>query len=159
MTSFTLSNVKLKTCLDIFLIRHPEGAAHRPVRPEHIIIAGDFAGGGLSLALLQVIRDSGLLAPAGGVLVSPWCDLTHSFPNISTNTDTVCSPSRYSILFDSMPTIRMWYQASAFVCISPVLFGHRRRVISVPPSAVVYVRASWRCFRKARVEHRRLRAP
>ena len=94
---FTLSNVKLKTYLDVFLIRPPEEAAHRPVRPEHIVIAGDSAGDGLSLALLQVIRDSGLPAPAGGVLVSPWCDLTHSFPSIVTNTDTVCSPSRSSI--------------------------------------------------------------
>lgn len=77
----------------IFLIRPPEGAAHRPVRPEHIVIAGDSAGGGLSLALLQVIRDSGLPAPAGGVLISPWCDLNHSFPSILTNTDTDVIPS------------------------------------------------------------------
>jgi acetyl esterase/lipase len=76
----------------IFLIRPPEGAAHRPIKPEHIIIAGDSAGGGLSLALLQVIRDSGLPAPAGGVLISPWCDLTHSFPSILTNTDTDVIP-------------------------------------------------------------------
>lgn len=27
--------------------------------------------------------------PAGGVLISPWCDLTHSFPSIHTNTATV----------------------------------------------------------------------
>ncbi|KAF8260354.1 hypothetical protein EI94DRAFT_1829826 [Lactarius quietus] len=77
----------------IFLISPPEGAAHRPVRPEHIVIAGDSAGGGLSLALLQVIRDSGLPAPAGGVLISPWCDLTHSFPSILTNTDTDVIPA------------------------------------------------------------------
>jgi acetyl esterase/lipase len=62
------------------------------VRPERIVIAGDSAGGGLSLALLQVIRDSGLPAPAGGVLISPWCDFTHSFPSIITNTDTVRPP-------------------------------------------------------------------
>jgi len=43
----------------------------------------------LSLALLQVIRDSGLPLPAGGVLISPWCDLTHSFPSVHTNTSTV----------------------------------------------------------------------
>ena len=74
----TLSNVKLKTHLDVVLIRLPEGAAHRPVSSEHIVIAGDSAGGGLSLVLLhwQVIRDSGLPAPA---LVSPWRDLTRSF--------------------------------------------------------------------------------
>ena len=72
----TLSNVKLKTHLDVVLIRLPEGAAHRPVSSEHIVIVGDSAGGGLSLVLLQVIRDSGLPAPA---LVSPWRDLTRSF--------------------------------------------------------------------------------
>ena len=80
----------MKTSQDIFLIRPPEGAARRPISPERIVIAGDSAGGGLSLALLQVIRDSGLPSPAGGVLISPWCDLTHSFPSILTNTDTVC---------------------------------------------------------------------
>lgn len=81
------------TDADLFLIRPPEGAAHQPVKPEHIVVAGDSAGGGLSLALLQVIRDSGLPLPAGGVLVSPWCDLSHSFPSIHTNTATVCCPS------------------------------------------------------------------
>ncbi|KAH9996971.1 hypothetical protein BJV74DRAFT_827169 [Russula compacta] len=77
----------------LFLIRPPEGAAHQPVKPERIVIAGDSAGGGLSLALLQVIRDSGLPAPAGGVLISPWCDFTHSFPSIFTNTDTDVIPT------------------------------------------------------------------
>jgi hypothetical protein len=88
-----LLNIKLNIYIDIFLIRPPEGATHSAVKPEHIVIAGDSAGGGLSLALLQVIRDSGLPAPAGGVLISPWCDLTHSFPSILTNTETVRSLS------------------------------------------------------------------
>ncbi|KAI9460342.1 hypothetical protein F5148DRAFT_1216989 [Russula earlei] len=77
----------------LFLIRPPEGSAHRPVKPERIVIAGDSAGGGLSLALLQVIRDAGLPAPAGGVLISPWCDFTHSFPSIYTNTNTDVIPA------------------------------------------------------------------
>ncbi|KAG6920233.1 hypothetical protein DXG01_005002 [Tephrocybe rancida] len=76
---------------DLYLIRPPPGAAHSPVNPAHIIIAGDSAGGGLSLALLQVIRDAGLPLPAGGVLISPWCDMTHSFSSVHTNTATVCS--------------------------------------------------------------------
>ncbi len=33
----------------------------------------------MTLAVLTVIRDLGLPAPAGAVLISPWCDLTHSF--------------------------------------------------------------------------------
>jgi hypothetical protein len=74
---------------DIYLIRPPPESAHQPVDPGHIIIAGDSAGGGLSLALLQVIRDSGLPTPAGGVLISPWCDMTHSFPSVHANTGSV----------------------------------------------------------------------
>lgn len=72
----------------LFLIRPPPGAEHQAIKPEHIVIGGDSAGGGLSLALLQVIRDAGLPLPAGGLLISPWCDLTHSFPSIHTNTAT-----------------------------------------------------------------------
>ncbi|GHO62937.1 hypothetical protein KSC_018290 [Ktedonobacter sp. SOSP1-52] len=44
-------------------------------RPEHIVLAGDSAGGGLSLALLQVLRNQRLPMPAGAVLLSPWTDL------------------------------------------------------------------------------------
>jgi acetyl esterase/lipase len=74
---------------DLFLIQPPEGAAHSPIKPSNIVVGGDSAGGGLALALLQVIRDAGLPQPAGAVLVSPWCDLFHSFPSIFLNTDTV----------------------------------------------------------------------
>ncbi|EAU91257.2 lipase/esterase [Coprinopsis cinerea okayama7 len=76
----------------LYLIRPPTGAEHQAVDPAHIVIAGDSAGGGLSLALLQVIRDTGLPAPAGGILISPWCDLTHSFPSIHLNTKTDVIP-------------------------------------------------------------------
>ncbi|TFY75920.1 hypothetical protein EWM64_g8092 [Hericium alpestre] len=77
----------------LYLIRPPPDAAHTPVKPSHIIIAGDSAGGGLSLAALQVIRESGLPAPGGAILISPWCDFTHSFPSIFTNTDTDVIPT------------------------------------------------------------------
>ncbi|TCD60789.1 hypothetical protein EIP91_009518 [Steccherinum ochraceum] len=76
----------------LYLIRPPEGASHRPVKPSHIVVAGDSAGGGLCIALLQVLRDTGLPMPAGGVLISPWCDLTHSFPSIHINTATDVIP-------------------------------------------------------------------
>lgn len=71
----------------IFLIRPPENAKHRMIDPSKIVIAGDSAGGGLSLALLTLIRDIGLPMPAGAVLISPWVDLTHSFPSIMDNAD------------------------------------------------------------------------
>jgi acetyl esterase/lipase len=75
--------------IDLFLIRPPQDALHRPVNPAHIILAGDSAGGGITLALLQILRDTGLPLPAGAVLISPWCDLSHSFLSIHTNTKTV----------------------------------------------------------------------
>ena len=44
-------------------------------RAEQIVVAGDSAGGGLALALLQALRDAGEAMPAAGVLFSPWTDL------------------------------------------------------------------------------------
>lgn len=92
--------------LDLFLIEPPEGSSHRRVSPAHIVVAGDSAGGGLCIALLQVIRDAGLPMPAGGVLISPWCDLTHSFPSIQTNTTTV-RPHDHSFVFCSITFMRV----------------------------------------------------
>lgn len=47
-------------------------AAHRDTR---LTLAGDSAGGGLALVLLQRLRDLGLEPPAATVLLSPWVDL------------------------------------------------------------------------------------
>lgn len=46
--------------------------------PGEIALAGDSAGGGLCLAVLQAIRDSGGPVPAAALCLSPWADLTHS---------------------------------------------------------------------------------
>lgn len=54
-------------------------------RPSQIVIAGDSAGGGLSLALCMYLRDHGLPLPAGIVVMSPWADLTHSGESYQTN--------------------------------------------------------------------------
>ena len=43
---------------------------------KDVFIAGDSAGGGLSLATALQIRDLGLPAPGGLLLLSPWTDLT-----------------------------------------------------------------------------------
>ena len=44
----------------------------------NIILAGDSAGGGLSLALIMYLRDNNEQLPDGLVLFSPWTDLTCS---------------------------------------------------------------------------------
>lgn len=42
------------------------------IPPENIIVAGDSAGGGLSLSLLMYLRDNKYPLPAGAILMSPW---------------------------------------------------------------------------------------
>jgi len=48
--------------------------------PGRLVVAGDSAGGGLTLALLLRLRDEGGPMPAAAVLLSPWTDLTQSAP-------------------------------------------------------------------------------
>lgn len=81
------------------LLYPPPGAFHEPVKPEHIVFAGDSAGGNLSLALLQTLlelhRQSVTISwfgaerevplPAGIAVNSPWTDLTHSSPSCKAN--------------------------------------------------------------------------
>ena len=43
--------------------------------PAHTVIAGDSAGGGLTVATLVALRDAGEALPAAGVCISPWVDL------------------------------------------------------------------------------------
>ena len=43
--------------------------------PRRIVVAGDSAGGGLTIALLVKLRDSGYPLPAAAVCLSPWVDL------------------------------------------------------------------------------------
>jgi epsilon-lactone hydrolase len=43
--------------------------------PKTTVIAGDSAGGGLTLALAMVLRDRGIAAPAALGLICPWADL------------------------------------------------------------------------------------
>ncbi len=47
----------------------------RGTDPLKLSIAGDSAGGGLTMALLISLRDQGLPLPASAVLFSPWTDL------------------------------------------------------------------------------------
>ncbi len=55
------------------------------VAPETIFVAGDSAGGGLTLALLQRIKTAGLPMPRAGILLSPWVDLECGGASIAKN--------------------------------------------------------------------------
>jgi len=47
------------------------------VKPEHIILAGDSAGGGLAIATALKLKELGVAQPAGLMLLSPWVDLAN----------------------------------------------------------------------------------
>ena len=63
------------------------------ISPADIVVAGDSAGGGLSLALLLRLRDTGEAMPSGGILFSPYADLKHTSYTIETNADTDYLPT------------------------------------------------------------------
>ncbi|KAF4122123.1 Acetyl esterase/lipase [Geosmithia morbida] len=76
------------------LLYPPPEAYHDPVKPEHIVLAGDSAGGGLCFALLQLLLElqrsstpviwygesRSVPLPAALASNSPWLDITHSSP-------------------------------------------------------------------------------
>jgi|SRR5690625_682147 len=55
-----------------------ENGPNRASTAQHLIIAGDSAGGGLSVAAAMQLRDAGTLIDGALVLLSPWMDLTCS---------------------------------------------------------------------------------
>jgi phosphinothricin tripeptide acetyl hydrolase len=57
------------------------------IAPERIVIAGDSAGGGLTVATLLALREARVPLPAGGVCISPWVDLTCSGASYGTKAD------------------------------------------------------------------------
>jgi monoterpene epsilon-lactone hydrolase len=52
--------------------------------PKKIVVAGDSAGGNLTLALLITLRDAGEKLPAGAVCLSPVTDMAWTGPSMST---------------------------------------------------------------------------
>lgn len=52
--------------------------------PADIVVAGDSAGGGLTVALLTAAREAGLPQPAAAAVFSPWTDLTLSGESVRT---------------------------------------------------------------------------
>lgn len=81
------------------LIHPPPGSFHEPIPANKIVLAGDSAGGNLSLALLQTLltlkraattiqfhgNEVPIELPAGLALTSPWCDITRSMPSVREN--------------------------------------------------------------------------
>jgi monoterpene epsilon-lactone hydrolase len=57
------------------------------LKPENIVISGDSAGGGLSVATLLALRHAGDPLPVAAVLLSPFLDVTASGESATTRAD------------------------------------------------------------------------
>ncbi|CAG8688159.1 2362_t:CDS:2 [Dentiscutata erythropus] len=65
----------------LYLLDPGLDAGFKPINPKKIVFVGESAGGGLALATLLFLRDTGLPLPGGAVVLSPWVDLTQSMPS------------------------------------------------------------------------------
>jgi acetyl esterase/lipase len=54
------------------------------IAAERIVVGGDSAGGGLTVALINRLRDTGEAVPGCAWLISPWTDLTLSGSTLAT---------------------------------------------------------------------------
>lgn len=69
------------------------------INPKNIIIAGDSSGGGLAIATLLKLRDSGSPLPAAAVCISPWTDLVVTGESIKRNAKKDLMLSYYDLYF------------------------------------------------------------
>jgi len=67
--------------------------------PGNILIAGESAGGGLSLALLLAIKDRKIPMPVAAVAISPWTDLTCSSESYHTKNAVSLAPKNSWTVF------------------------------------------------------------
>jgi acetyl esterase/lipase len=77
-----------------------------PAPSRATFVAGDSAGGSLTLATLLALRDRKLPAPAGGIPLSPTTDLTLASESLKTVDDPILSAK-------TMPVFRDHYLGKA----------------------------------------------
>jgi len=99
----------------------------RGIPPTAIAVAGDSAGGGLTLALLMRLRDKGAALPACAVLFSPWTDLAGTGASLHANDgkDAMFRPENVATFATCYAPAANWRDAS----VSPV-YG---RLDGLPP--------------------------
>ncbi|MBN1819306.1 MAG: alpha/beta hydrolase fold domain-containing protein, partial [Prolixibacteraceae bacterium] len=60
--------------------------------PENILVVGESAGGGLTLALLLALKEKNIPLPVAAVAISPWTDLTCSGDSYRTKNEKSVAP-------------------------------------------------------------------
>lgn len=89
--------------LDDCVLAHQWMVANGPAGPapaRATFVAGDSAGGSLTLATLLALRDRKLTLPAGGIAISPTTDLTLASPSLKTVYDPIISAKTMPVFRD-----------------------------------------------------------
>lgn len=94
-----------------------------------IVLAGDSAGGHLTLATLLALRDRGMPLPAAGICLSPWADLSSSRRRVSFWTDPMLPAGRVDWL------ARRW--TDGLDCRDPLVSPVYGDYTGVPPLMIV----------------------
>jgi acetyl esterase/lipase len=76
------------------------------VDPARLVIAGDSAGGGLTMATLVALRDAGDPLPAAAVCLSPWVDLEGVGESMTTRAEVDPMVQRESLLQSAKAYLR-----------------------------------------------------
>lgn len=98
--------------------------------PSRIVVAGDSAGGGLSLSFLLAARDRGVPLPAGAVLLCPWVDLAGRGESLRSN-----ARSDDAVVSDPSATIARLY-AGRYALDDPGPAGLYANLEGLPPMLV-----------------------
>ena len=106
------------------------GLLERGWNASSIVIAGDSAGGNLSLAAAMKLRDAGDPLPAALVLLSPWVDLTCSSASMRTNADPRHLAQQQGLLYSANTYLD---EADAKAPLASPLFGD---LSNLPPMLI-----------------------
>ncbi len=113
----------------------PEGSG----APGRVYVAGDSAGGNLTLSLISWLRDQGLQAPNAVVALSPATDMTMASPSLQKNlaTDPMLAPMFRGLARVPKPALwwAVWLQARKPPN-SPVLSPVYGDLAGLPPTLV-----------------------
>ncbi|KAI9893120.1 MAG: hypothetical protein M1814_000668 [Vezdaea aestivalis] len=105
------------------LLSPAPSSPHSPTPASQIVFAGDSAGGGLALSLLQLLLHlnrqyttlpfngqtfSPIPLPAGVAVHSPWIDLSQSLPSCAQNLDWDYLPPPHDSHLHEIPGCKVW---------------------------------------------------
>ena len=76
----------------------------RGFKSSNIVLAGESAGGGLTLALLLALKEQNITMPAAAVAISPWTDLTCSSDSYNTKKKVSVAPTNSWLVFSQYYT-------------------------------------------------------